>query len=201
MLRRISAIVILLFSLILFSLVWAYPPAVGITSKSKSCLACHASNGPWKDEEKTIIDIIDKKTKASLKQPDGTFLISAHRGEIKELLTVVGRKAGDSQKAPFRNGWIFVDPTRIGSNSLNKFASGWAVDLMASCRLVGDKLEGYEGANITALQFTLRPSDEAKDAELSWQVMLTKGESVKGKAREGMIGNYYEKKVVLKVQD
>ena len=199
MLRKISAIAILLFSLILFGLVWAYPPAVGITSKSKSCLACHASNGPWQDEKNTIIDIIDKKSKTSLKQPDGTFLISAHRGETKELLTVIGRKATDTKEPPYRNGWILVDPDRIEGNSLSKFASGCAGDLPAGCCLVGGALEGYEGANITALQFTLRPSDEARDAQLSWQIMLTKGESVKGKAKEGMTGNYYEKKVILRV--
>jgi hypothetical protein len=31
--------------------------------------------------------------------------------------------------------------------------------------------------------------------------MLTRGESVKGKAREGMVGNYFERKVTLKVLD
>ena len=183
------------------ALLWAYPPAVGITSKSKNCLSCHVSNGPWQDEAGTVIDILDKQTKASLKQPDGTFLISAHRGETKELVTVIGRNGKDGQEAPYRNGWIFVDPTRIASNSLSKFAPGWGVDLPASCRLVGDKYQGYEDDKVTALQFTLRPSDEARDAELSWQIMLTKGESVKGKPKEGMVGNYFEKKVILKVVD
>ncbi len=197
LLQFISVLILILST----ALLRAYPPAVGITSKSKNCLSCHVNNGPWLDEANTIIDILDKQSKASLKQPDGTFLISAHRGETKELLTVIGRKAEDGKEAPYRNGWIFVDPTRIGSNSLSKFASGWSVDLPASCRLVGDQLEGYQGAKITSLQFTLRPGDEAKDAELSWQIMLTKGESVKGKPKEGMVGNYYEKKVILKVVD
>ena len=31
------------------------------------------------------------------------------------------------------------------------------------------------------------------------QVMLTKGESVKGNAQKGMLGSYFEKKVILKV--
>ncbi len=53
----------------------AYPPAVGIVGKSKDCLVCHLNNGPWKDDAKTIIDIIDKDTKKSYKQPDGNFLI------------------------------------------------------------------------------------------------------------------------------
>lgn len=195
------SLITLLFPMAVASLGWAYPPAVGITSKSKNCLSCHVANGPWKDEANTIIDILDKQTNQSLKQPDGSFLISAHRGETKHLLTVIGRKAGDTAESPLRNGWIFVDPARIQSNSLSKFATGWGVDLPASCRLVGDQLPGYEKAKITALQFTLRPGDEAKNAELSWQIMLTKGESVKGKPKEGMIGNYFEKKVTVKVVD
>jgi hypothetical protein len=31
--------------------------------------------------------------------------------------------------------------------------------------------------------------------------MLTKGESVKGKPKEGMIGSYFERKVTLKIMD
>jgi hypothetical protein len=206
------------------ALLWAYPPAVGITSKSKNCLACHLNNGPWNDEENTLIDILilEKKTTrpsgqsggvfwapsigwTSLKQPDGTFLISAHRGETKELITVIGRKADDKQEKPYRNGWIFVDPTRIATSSLNKFAPGWSIDLPASCRLVGDSDDlghpKFLGAHLTALPFKLRPEDGAKDAELSWQIMITKGEPVKGNAKQGMLGNYYEKKVILKVVD
>ena len=38
-----------------------------------------------------------------------------------------------------------------------------------------------------------------QDAELTLQVMLTKGESVKGKAKEGMMGSYFERNVRLKV--
>ena len=68
-----------------------------------------------------------------------------------------------------------------------------------SCRLVGDKLSGFEGAKITALPMTIQPLDDAKDAELQLQVMLTKGESIKGNPRKGMLGNYFERKVILKV--
>ena len=46
---------------------------------------------------------------------------------------------------------------------------------------------------------TIRPTDSAQDSELQLQVMLTKGESVKGNAKQGMMGNYFEKKVKLKV--
>ena len=68
-----------------------------------------------------------------------------------------------------------------------------------SCRVVGDKLPGFENADITSLPMTIQPLGHAKDAELQLQVMLTKGESVKGNAKEGMIGNYFERKVVLKI--
>ena len=177
----------------------AYPPAVGIVGKSKDCLVCHVNNGPWKDDANTIIDIIDKETKKSYKQDDGSFLIEAKRGEIKTVLTVIGRRKGDTIEAPYRNGWLYVDPKTIKSSSLSKFAPGWDVNLPMACRIVGDKLEGYDGAKLTALPMTIRPADAAQDAELILQVMLTKGESVKGKPKEGMIGSYFERKVGLRV--
>ena len=46
---------------------------------------------------------------------------------------------------------------------------------------------------------TVRPTDAARDGELQLQVMLTKGESVKGNAMQGLSGNYFERKVKLKV--
>ncbi len=177
----------------------SYPPAVGIVGKSKNCLVCHANNGPWQDEGNTIIDILDKETKKSLMQADHSFLIEVQRGQIKTVLTVIGRKKGDKAEAPYRNAWLYVDPQRIKTNSMSKFAPGWNVNLPLSCRVVGDKLEGFEGAKITALPMSVRPGDDAQHAELKLQVMLTKGESVKGKAKEGMKGNYFERIVRLKV--
>ena len=70
---------------------------------------------------------------------------------------------------------------------------------MLSCRLVGDKLSGFDGAMITVLPMTIQPLIDAKDSELQLQMMLTKGESIKGKPKEGMLGNYFERKVKLKV--
>ncbi|HKZ22286.1 MAG TPA: hypothetical protein VJ165_03685 [candidate division Zixibacteria bacterium] len=177
----------------------SYPPGVGILGKSKNCLNCHLNNGPWKDDEKTIIDILEKETKKSLRQSDGSFLISVKRNQIKTILTVIGRSKDDKQEAPYRNAWLYVDPKTIGSSSLSKFAAGWDVNLPMSCRIVGDTLTGYEGAKITVLPMTIRPLDAAQDAELNLQVMLTKGESVKGDAKEGMIGSYFERTVRLKV--
>ncbi|MBI4622685.1 MAG: hypothetical protein HY736_05595 [Verrucomicrobia bacterium] len=179
----------------------AYPPAVGILSNKKDCLECHANNGPWKDDQRTIVDILDKDTMKSLKQADGSFLIETKRGAARTLLTVIGRARGDAREAPYRNAWLYVDPTTIGRASLSKFAPGWDVNLPMSCRIVGDTLDLYAGATLTVLPMTIRPSDAAQDAVLTLQVMLTKGESVKAKPEEGMTGSYFERKVKLKVTD
>ncbi len=178
-----------------------YPPAVGILGKSKNCLSCHVDNGPWKDDRHTIVDLVDKETKKSLKQTDGSFLVEVKRGEVRTVLTVLGRQRDDPSGRPARNAWLYVDPKTIGSSSLSKFAPGWEVNLPMSCRIVGDKLAGFEGAAITALPMIIRPTDAAQDAEIALQVMLTKGESVKGKAKDGMIGSYLERRVRLKVSD
>ncbi|MBI4547165.1 MAG: hypothetical protein HY707_04240 [Ignavibacteriae bacterium] len=181
--------------------VFAYPPAVGILGKAKSCMSCHANNGPWTDEKRTIIDVLDKETMKSLRQSDGSFLLEVKRGQQKTVLTVIGRTKDDDTPTPYRNAWTYVDSTRVKTNSLSKFAPGWSVNLQMSCRLVGDKVQGFEGAKVTMLPMTVQPLDDAKDAELQMQVMLTKGESVKGKAKDGMVGNYFERKVILRVNE
>ena len=179
---------------------YAYPPAVGILSNSKNCMSCHVNNGPWKDENKLIIDVLDMDTKKSLKQPDGSFLIETKRWEQKTVLTVIGQKKNNTLSAPYRNAWLYIDPATIGTHSLSKFAPDWDVNLSMSCRLIGDKLPGYEDAHITSLPMTIQPLSNAKNVELQLQVMLTKGESVKGKAQEGMQGNYFERRIILKVK-
>lgn len=179
---------------------YAYPPAVGILSSSKNCMSCHVNNGPWKEENNLIIDVLDMETKKSLKQSNGSFLIEAKRWEQKTVLTVIGHKKTNTVSAPYRNAWLYIDTATIGTHSLSKFAPDWDVNLPMSCRLVGDKLPGYEDADITSLPMTIQPLGNAKNVELQLQVMLTKGESVKGKAKEGMLGNYFEKKVILKIK-
>lgn len=180
---------------------FAYPPAVGILGKATSCMGCHANNGPWTDERKTIIDVLDQDTMKSLRQADGTFLVTVRRGQSKRLLTVIGRAKGDTAEAPYRNAWLYIDSSTIGAGSLSKFAPGWDVNLPMACRIVGDKLDQYEGAAMTVLPMTIRPTDAARDAEVVLQVMLTKGEAVKGKPKEGMIGSYFERKIKLKVTE
>ncbi len=179
----------------------AYPPGVGILGKAKSCMSCHVNNGPWANEEKNIIDVLDKETMKSLRQPDGSFLIESKRGQQKTVLTVIGRVKVDNAASPYRNAWTYIDPTRIETNSISKFAPGWAVNLQMSCRVVGDMIAGFEGAKVTVLPMTVQPLDDARDAELQLQVMLTKGESVKGDPKKGMLGNYFERIVKIKVVD
>ncbi len=83
----------------------AYPPAVGIVGKSRSCTSCHANNGPWKTEARTIVDILDAATRRSLRQPDGRFLLEVERGKMRTVITIIGRKAGDKVPPPKRNAW------------------------------------------------------------------------------------------------
>ncbi|MCF8243511.1 MAG: hypothetical protein K9J37_16705 [Saprospiraceae bacterium] len=180
---------------------YAYPPTVGVLTNSKNCISCHVSNGPWMDESKIVIDILDKETKQSLKQPDGSFLIETNRWAQKTVLTVIGSMKGESVPVPYRNAWLYIDPTSIGTNSLSKFASGWDVNLPMSCRVVGDNLPGFEHANITNLPMTIQPMTNANNAEMQLQVMLTMGESLKGNAQDGMLGNYFERKVKLVVKE
>ena len=177
----------------------AYPPAVGVVGPSQSCLTCHVDNGPWKDDSRAIIDIVDKKTGESFMQEDGTFLISIKKGEIKTVLTIIGR-AGDDEATPaYRNGWLYVSPDLIGTPSFNKFATGWNVNLHLGCRLLSDKHKNYPGARITAAGMRLSPGEDAQDAEIMLQVMMTSGESVKGKPKEGLTVSYFERVVLLRV--
>ncbi|MBI3195351.1 MAG: hypothetical protein HYZ34_12940 [Ignavibacteriae bacterium] len=194
---------LILCCLLIFSLstAIAYPPAVGILSKMKNCLSCHVNNGPWKDDGKTIIEIIEKDKNNSFIQSDGSFVIEVKRGEPLTVRTLIAHKKDETTPTPFRNAWLFIDPKTIETNSLSKFAPGWDVNLQMACRLVGDKLEGYNDANLTVLPMTLRPTDAAQNAEITLQVMLTSGASEKGKAKEGMLGNYFERKVILRVKD
>ena len=176
----------------------AYPPGVAILAKNRSCLSCHVSNGPWLDEARTIVEVLDAGTKQSLRTSEGRFVIEVPRGRTRTVLTVIGRKEGDGLP-PRRNAWLYVDPVQIESSSLSKFAPGWDVNLPMSCRIVGDKLEGYDGSYLTVLPMTVRPTDAAREAELELQIMLTAGEAVKGKGKEGLIANYFVRTVLLKV--
>ena len=191
----ILTVVILLGS----SAAQAYPPAVGILSKASSYTTCHVSNGPWTDESRTIIDILDGTTKRSLRSEDGSFLIEVHRGELRTVLTVIG--CTKECAAPLRNAWLYVDPEQIATSGLSKFAPGWDVNLPMACRIVGDTLAAYPDAHITVLPMTVRPMDAARNSNLELQVMLTQAESVKGKAKEGLVSNYFVRTVNLKVVD
>lgn len=202
MIQRIALLVIVLAAALLVAAqtAFAYPPGVGILGKSRSCLVCHSSNGPWTDEETTIVDILDSQTRQSLRAGDGSFLIQIPRGEKRTVITVIGRPK-EEIPPPHRNAWLYIDPTQIPTTGLSKFAPGWDVNLPMSCRIVGDQVEEYKDASVTALPMTIRPGDGAADADLELQIMLTTGEAVKGKPKEGLISNYVVRKVRLVVLD
>ena len=179
----------------------AYPPAVGILGKSQNCLSCHLNNGSWDDGPELIIDIVDKKTKLSLKQPDGSFMLSAKRGQTVTVLTVIAYRTEDKNLIPYRNGWLYVASDRIKTSALSKFLPGWEVNLPMACRIVGDKLDSYPDAHGTVLPMTVRPTDAASDGVVTLQVMLTSGETVKGKAKQGMQGSFFERTFHLKIEE
>lgn len=190
----IGAIIICVFSTVI-----AYPPAVGILGKSQNCLDCHINNGSWVDGSDLIIDIIDKNTNTSLRQPDGSFLLTVKRNEAVTVLTLIGYKTSDENLIPYRNAWLYTDPNRIESSSLSKLPPGWEANLPMACRIVGDKFESHPDARLTVLPMTIRPSDSAIDGTVTLQVMLTGGETAKGNPKKGMIGNYFERIVHLRV--
>jgi hypothetical protein len=179
----------------------SYPPAVGILGKSRSCTICHASNGPWQDESRTIVDILDAATRRSLRQPDGSFRLQVERGRPATLLTVIGRTERDTVPPPTRNAWLYVDPTQLETGSLSKFAPGWDVNLPMACRIVGDSVPEYPGAAVTALPMTVRAGDAARDAEIELQILLTSGGPGKGDPDEWLRATYLERRLTLKVVD
>jgi hypothetical protein len=141
------------------------------------------------------------KTKSSTRQQDGTFLISVPRGQTQQFITVIGRTATDTLTPPERNGWAYVDQTQIGLPVLSKFAPGWEIDLPMSCRTVGDTISVYKGDHVTVVPMNLRPSDGALTADVELQLMLTSGDSVKGKPKEGLVANYHVRRIRLAVTD
>ena len=72
----------------------AYPPGVGIMTNKRNCAACHPANGPWGDDAKTIVDLIDPATKKSFKAPTGEFVIEVPRNQTRAVLTVLVPRLG-----------------------------------------------------------------------------------------------------------
>lgn len=199
--RCLSLVVAAATTLVLLvpALAWAYPPGVGILADHRSCTGCHKDNGPWADDANAIVDILDARTRRSLRQADGTFLVEAERGRNATVITIIGRRAGDAAPPPLRNGWLYMDPAALGTEALSKFTPGWDVNLPMSCRLVGDPVPEYPGAQVTALPMTVRPGPDARDAEIELQAMFTAGASRKGPPNEWMTASYLLRKVRLKV--
>lgn len=172
--------------------IMSYPTAP-IVGRQTSCLNCHKNTGPWTDEAKTIIEMLDSQTGESLKQKDGSFLITVKRNEIKTVQVVFG-VTGDVEKAPECISWCFVDPIeqKQSSDASNKFAPHWEVNAQYGGRFVGDKVKGYETHKIVASTMSLRPTEKAKDGKLVLQVLFPI-------AFRGLDGNYFEKQVTLKL--
>lgn len=143
-----------------------------------------------------IVDMIDKATGKSLRQNDGSFLVEVRRNEPKAILTVLGRRAGDETESPTRNGWLYVD---LNSPTLTKFPPGWQTNVQYGCRVVGDTMTGFEDARVTVSTMTIAADDKARNGELTLQAMVTRGSGVKGKPREGLTANYFERKLKLKI--
>ena len=199
--KRARASWIWIVALVLPSFAFAYPPAVGILGMNRDCSSCHASNGPWQDEARTIVDIVDAATGKSLRQADGRFLLEVERGRTRTVITQIGRKASEEVPSPLRNAWLYLDPTQLETGSLSKFAPGWDVNLPMACRIVGDEVSNYPGAAMTALPMTVRPGDSARSADVELQVMLTSGESAKGNPNAWLKANYFVRDVILRVVD
>lgn len=198
---RFSRVILVIVSIVvLVCRSVAYPPAVGIMGPSPDCLTCHINNGKWIEDEFLIVDILDKETKQSLKQPDGSFLLEFPRNKSKTVLCVIGRLVEDPNPPPFRNSWIFFDPKMVDKPTLSKFLPGWEVNATYGCRLVGDKLDLYPGAALTVTSMTVKPTERAGNGTITWLLALTTGDPPKGKPAEGMLGNYYEYQVKLRIQ-
>ena len=190
-----------LLLIILSQFAAASPPAVGIIGNARSCMTCHVSNGSWTEGPGLVIDLIDKDTQQSLRQPDGSFLLTAKRGTAKTVMAVIGYSGLAPDQSPYRNGWIFVDSTTIGNSSLSKFAPGWEINLAYGCKIAGDKVAAYPDAALTSAPITILPTETAKDGEVTFQMLMTRGESVKGRAKEGLTGNFHARAVHLHVTD
>lgn len=191
----------ILIAAIVTALTWALArsllsyPTAPIVGRNTTCLNCHKNTGPWQDEAKAIIEILDPQTGQSLKQKDGSFLIAAKRNEVKSVQMVFG-VTGDTEKVPECISWCLVDPVeqRQGSDASNKFAPHWEVNAQYGGRFVGDKVKGYEAHKVVASTMSLRATEKAKDGALVLQVLFPV-------AFRGLDGNYFEKKVTLKITD
>ena len=201
MFRSILKLISLSLLFLLTQLAAASPPAVGIIGNSRSCISCHANTGPWTAGPDLIVDLIDKETQQSLRQPDGSFLVTTKRGTAATAIAVIGYRGMTPEQSPHRNGWIFVDSTTIGTSSLSKFAPGWEISVPYGCKISGDSIAAYPGAAVTTAPISIRPTETAQDADVTFQTLMTSGEPVKGKPKSGLTSNYHARIVHLRITD
>lgn len=167
-------------------------PAASLEGRQKSCIACHQNSGPWNDESKLLIDIVDAASGKSLKTADGSFEIAVRRGEERRVRTVFGA----DQSLPWRPecaGWLYVDPRELETapESSSKFAPGWAVNRAFCGKRLNEDLKEYPGKKGGGLTMTLSPREGAKDATIELQVLFKSMDPT-------LVGNYYVKRVNLK---
>lgn len=170
-------------------------PAASLEGRQKSCLSCHKNTGPWKDESKIVIDIIDPETGKSFKQEDGSFLIPVKRDEVRRVKTVLG-VSSDLEWVPECVAWLYVDPEELqkAPESSLKFAPHWEVNRPFCGKRVVETIKGFEDKKVASLTMSIRPSKEAKDANVLLQVLFKSFDRT-------LVGNYFERKVNLKVLD
>lgn len=170
-------------------------PASSLEGRQKSCLSCHKDTGPWKDESKMVIDIIDPETGQSFRQVDGSFLIPVKRNEVRRVKTVLGASA-DLEWVPECVAWLYVDPEELqkAPESSLKFAPHWEVNRPFCGKRLVETLKGFEGKKVATITMSIRPLKEAKDATVLLQVLFKSFDRT-------LVGNYFEHKVNLKVLD
>lgn len=170
-------------------------PAASLEGRQANCLGCHVENDTWQDSSGIVIDIIDPATGTSYRQPDGSFAITVKRNTELRVKSVFGVSPG-MQFPPDTVGWLYVDPGELQNapEAGLKFAPGWLVNRPFCGKRLVETVDGYIGNRLAAITMTLKPLENAQDAEIQLQVLF------KSNAR-GMEGSYYQKKVLLKVLD
>ena len=169
-------------------------PGVPLEGRQKTCLSCHINTGPWNDEEKTIIEILDPKTGTSFKKPDGSFAIPVKKGEERRVLVVLGVEPTYSW-IPEWTAWLFVHPEALQKDpeSSPKFAPNWEVNRAFCGKRLGESVKGFEEKKVASITMTIRPLKDAKDETVLLQVFFKSGDRTK-------VGNYFERKVLLQVE-
>ncbi len=148
-------------------------PAASLEGRQESCLSYHTNTGPWVDEGKLIIDIIDAKTGESFRLSDGSYVIPVKQGTERRVRAVFGVKP-EVQYPPDMVGWLYVDPEELTSapEASIKFARRWNVNRSFCGKRLVEKFEGYPGDKLAQITKTISPGENATDREIRLQVLF-----------------------------